>query len=227
MKKAAFFVVFSVIAVSLFAQSGDIFIGYYNCFLGYLKRSNTDLTDTLIEEYISDYDWRFYQRNRNNEFEWPDILEQHRDRLRQAVLEHDADSEYGIAYSVEFGTYDFAKRGFPIDIRRGTTMSINSRGADSKLKPMAIFLEDFEKYSFFPIGRDEANELIKSRTDNETGEINRRLTILIYFKMGNFSGQAYSGLVTRLGSGYFPVTGTIINIEAYNGDAKIGDLMAE
>jgi len=215
-----------MMALSLFAQSGDIFIGYYNCFLGYLKGANTELSDKLIEEYVSDYDWRFYQRNRNNEFEWPGIAEQFRENLRQAVLDHDVNSEYGVAYSVEFGLYDFSRGGFPVEIRRGTTMSLNSRGSDSKLSPIAIYLADLEKYKFFPIDREAANELIKSRID-DSGEVNRRLTILIYFRMDSFFGQAYTSFVNRLGRGFYHVMGTIVNIEAYNGETKIGDLMAE
>ena len=217
--------VFLVAAVSLFAQSGDIFIGYYNCFLGYLKGSNTELSDKLIGEYVNDYDGRFYQRNRNNEFEWPGIAQRFREDLRQAVLNHDMNSEYGVAYSVDFGLYDFNRGGFPIEIRRGTTMSLNSRGSESKLSPIAIYLTDLEKYNFFPIDKESANELIKSRID-ESGEVNRRLTILIYFKMDSFVGQAYTSFVNRLGKGFFHVMGTIVSIEAYNGETKIGDLMA-
>ena len=226
MKKAALVVVFSVAAASLFAQSGDIFIGYYNCLLGYLKGTSAELSDKLVEEYVNDYDRRFYQRNRNNEFEWPGIMERFREDIRQAVLNHDADSEYGVAYSVEFGLYDFNRGGFPVEIRRGTTMSLSSHGSDSKLAPIAIYLPNLEKYNFFPIDREAADDLIKSRTD-DSGEVSRRLTILIYFKMDSFSGQAYASFASRLGRGFFHVMGTIINIEAYNGEAKIGDLAVE
>lgn len=91
---------------------------------------------------------------------------------------------------------------------------------------MALWLNGFSKYNFFPMSKDKAKTFQTERKDRY-GDIDRKIILVIHYSVEDFNSKQYKEIEKNFAnSGYTPVVGNITSIEIYNEkNKKIGDLI--
>ena len=163
-------ILFFSISNLLFAQSNQSQINYETMFYIYMKGTNTDLSNQIITNFIRDYHPSIYRSSHSNEFEWHDILDNHRVVISSKTTAIDLTSEYFLITGIELGNYDFDLEGFTVIINEGTYIPFYGAEQPGSLssysKPIALFLSYFNEYNLLKMSRNDGNAFLRARTRN-------------------------------------------------------------
>jgi len=228
MKKVISICFLFMVTVPLFSQNREQVMDYRDCFFAFIKGTNLSITDQLIEQYINDFHQDFYIKSRRNEFEWREGVKKYREEFDQGLISYGNNNVVYIALtSIEINNYDFDKNGFPVTIKETTFLSLRSTELTYKqLNDVGLYFPNLSKYNFVAISADKASDFIKSRTNQNTGYVDRKVTLRIYFKIAPFNTSEYKSIANSMGSRYYTVLGIIDHIEAFDNTTKLGDLVS-
>ena len=236
MKKLLMFLCTSLLCFSIFAQVdwGEN-LKWKEAFYTYASGENLTLNENqkmfLIKQFFSE-DWRQFHED---EFEWEDHKVNDVKAIQDEIntFNNYKDKKYYLVTSAEFGKYDFEKEGYPVEIAEGIYFplerpynSLATYGEKESIPSMALWLNDFSKYNFFPMSKDKAKTFQTERKDRY-GDINRKIILVIHYSVEDFNSKQYKEIEKNFAnSGYTPVVGNITSIEIYNEkNKKIGDLI--
>jgi hypothetical protein len=192
----------------------------------FYKGTNTELTEEIVTNYIRDFSESDYNY-RQNEFEWPAVLERHRTELASRINNANLSAEYTFQTGSSLGNYNFDLGGFDVGFnieylflrKRGLSIGEGSGYTELNSKAILIFLSNPNNYNFLSMDRDRANALINSRTRD--GNVNRNITLHISFNISNFFPDTGIFLIAQMSNS---VSARITKIDVYDGDTKIGEL---
>ena len=202
-------------------------VNYRDLLYVYYKGTKTELTDEILTNYINDFYEDDYKNHRQNEFEWPAVINKHRTELTSKINEANLSTVYTFQTGASFGTYNFEKEGFDVGIdmeylfvaRNGLSVEQGRVDTDLNSKAILIFVNDINSYNFFKIERNKANALVNSRTSN--GNVNRNITLHISFTINNFFPDVGLFLIAQMNNS---ISARITKIDIYDGPNKIGEL---
>lgn len=202
----------------------------------YLKGSKTSISEDEYLNYAKAMEYSVYKKYINDEFEWHDQFQLLKKNFDSAIANADLDSEYTVVTNVDFGDFDFSSEGFPVSIGEGTFFPLgradkdwNSSRSSIFMKQVALKLDGFEKYNFFPMPKDQAKTFLQGRKYSN-GSVNREITLQIKYKIASYDSSEYKAFSDlALSNNYLPVVGIIQSIEVYDASnskdvKKIGTL---
>ena len=185
----------------------------------------------LIKKDFYD-DWKQFHED---EFEWEDHKANDVKAIQDEIntFNNYKYKKYYLVTSAEFGKYDFEKEGYPVEIAEGVYFplerpynSLATYEEKKSIPSMALWLNGFSKYNFFPMSKDKAKTFQTERKDRY-GDIDRKIILVIHYSVEDFNSKQYKEIEKNFAnSGYTPVVGNITSIEIYNEkNKKIGDLI--
>jgi len=196
----------------------------------YYKGTNTELSDSIVANYIHDYYESDYTNNRQNEFRWSAVLNKYRNHLASRINAVDLSTTYSFRTEASFATYNFDLGGFDVGNnieylfvdRRGLTINAGRTDTGLSSKGILIFMNNISGYNFLRMDRNEANALVDSRTRN--GNVNRNITLHIFFNIVNFFPNTGIFLIAQMNNS---ISASILKIDVYDGTKKIGELSSK
>jgi hypothetical protein len=228
-KKTCLFLVGFVCSTILFAQSDPVFAEYPDLFYAYTKGTKLELSNEILSNFIRDLYPDEYQQHAQNEFEWHDILNKYRTEISSKVSNINLTEEYFFPLNKELGEYNFEKEGFNVKIDERISFIPRNKGLyEAYSKKIDLYMPDISKYNFFKIGKDDANNFLKSRAktggSSGTANVDRKVILVIFFTIIDYSSAEYANYIRKKILFGYPVVGKINKIEVYDGMTKIGDL---
>jgi uncharacterized protein (TIGR02145 family) len=219
-------IVGAVAAGMAFGQSAGI-PKYQDMLHVYYKGADVQLNDQVVTNYIADFYESDYKSFRQNEFQWPGVLNKHRTQLASRVQSADLSKRYSIPVNVNLGSYNFEKGGFDVRLRigylfvtkQGCTIEGGSTHTGLNSRAMLIFLEDIEEYNFLKMDKNAANAFVVSRTKD--GNVNRGVTMNVSFSISNFRPNTGIFFIAQQSNS---ITGRVSSVVVYNGQNKMGEL---
>jgi len=196
----------------------------------YFKGTNIELTDEIVTNYIKDFYESDYNNYRQNEFEWPTILNKYRTELTSKINNTNIATVYTFQTETSLGNYNFEQGGFDVNInmeylfvtKRGLSIGGGTVYPDVASKGILIFMNSISSNNFVKMERDKANAFITSRTRN--GNVNRNVTLHISFSISNFFPDTGIFLIAQSNNS---VSARIVKIDVYDGNTKIGELASK
>lgn len=209
-------------------------LDWKKAFYAYAAGSNLTLNESQKMYLIYNYFYKDYQQFHEDEFEWED----HKNADVKAITEEIAtfkdykDKKYYVVTKAEFGSYDFERQGYPVEIANGVYFQFNRAHQYAKYEDfnsvpdMALYPVDFGKYNFFPMEKEKAKTFQAERKDRY-GDIDRSIILVVHYQIEDFTSKAYKDIEkTFASSAYKPVAGNISAVEIYDkNNKKIGDLI--
>lgn len=166
---------------------------------------------SVNKEYAQEFGYRFKTKRfievKNDEFEYNRFINKIKNKLSNLIPEYADRNTFKIYANINFGKYDFDKKGFPIiwdnidnfKVLKSIT-TIDSRDIDGEfVKPTdlrVLFSNYSGKYSFLPLSEERANYLIKYRKKNNGG-VNRKFMLKIYFNIENLIIKKLNNDITK------------------------------
>jgi hypothetical protein len=193
----------------------------------FYKGTRINLTDEVVINYIKD----FYENDynyRQNEFEWPSIMDKRRSELASSVSNANLTNTYTFQTGARLGNYNFDRGGFDVSInmeylfltKRGLSVGDGTIYPDVASKGILIFINSINGFNFVKMDRNEANAFINSRTKN--GSVDRNITLHISFGIDNFFPDTGIFLIAQSNNS---VSARITKVDVYDGPKKIGELV--
>ncbi|WP_443739469.1 DUF4852 domain-containing protein [Treponema sp.] len=230
MKKILSMIFASFLCLGLFAQEdwGDV-LDWKKAYYSYVAGTDKQLNDNQYMYLIYQYFYDDYKQFHNDEFEWED----HKANDIKAINEEIAscknykDKKFYVVTRAEFGSYDFEKQGYPVNLPEGTYFSYQRSSVNSwndATSDMALYMPDMTKYNFFPMEKSQAKTFQTARKDR-WGEIDRNIILVIHYTIEDFGSEKYKKIEKQFAP-IQPVVGNISSIEIFDeNNQKIGDLI--
>jgi hypothetical protein len=214
----------------------EIQISTKEAFFIHYKGNKTQPSPSELELYISTFYPDEYTKYKQNEFEWKKLQEKILGEINQEINNLKQEAIFIIEINAVVGNYDFKKEGFPIYLSRdfasygwetssyGNTIYVDIGGSAGTFGGLrvALYLKDFDKYKFAKVSPDEAKAFLDNRNNlySEYGlkfELYRSVTLVAYFKLGNFTSSEYKGYLKAI-PGYYThaIPGIIDHIEIWD-----------
>jgi ABC-type glycerol-3-phosphate transport system substrate-binding protein len=231
MKKVCFLFIWLLTSALLFSQARPSIANHENLFYSYFRGTNRELTNEIITNFIRDYSPAEYRNNHQNEFAWRDIINRSRTQISSRIANVNLSTEYYFDMTINLPNYDFDREGFPVRIsdsylcfnRDGFSFGPPTVNIFSDVGPYSrhiiLFLGNISSYDIYKLNSVAANAFLRSRTRN--GNVDRRVTLRVYFEINNFSPNTAGILIAQTN---FTVAGQITRIEVYDGQNRIGEL---
>ena len=182
---------------------------YYN-----FNKQGTNEAGSLAKEYIYRFQKELYNKGNNDEFEREKVLQTANALLRDEVQKVDFTQKYCIYTTMEFGEYDFAKKGFPIQKETLQSSSLIIANSEGQYQPIGLSFSNLKDFQFVAVPEDEASQLIKrvkSRMDI-AGNVSRKVYAIINFEIST----------SKIGERQ--LQGKIVDIELYEFPIKVQGL---
>jgi hypothetical protein len=176
-------------------------------FLYYTKQRANE-AGLLANEYLYRFQKELYGKGSNDEFEREKMLQASNTLLRDEVQKADFTQQYYIYTTMEFGEYNFAKKGFPIQSDDSGLIIADSEGQHP---PIGLSFSNLKDFQLVSVPEDEASQLIKrvkSRKD-VGGNISRKVYAIVNFE------------VSPSKVGERQLQGKIVDIELYEFPVKV------
>ncbi|MDR1226266.1 MAG: DUF4852 domain-containing protein [Prevotellaceae bacterium] len=181
-------------------------------FLYYTKQRANE-AGSLANEYLYRFQKELYGKGSNDEFEREKMLQTSNALLRDEVQKVDFTQQYYIYTTMEFGEYNFAKKGFPIqkEALQSDGSGLIIANSEGQHPPIGLSFSNLKDFQLVSVPEGEASQLIKrvkSRKD-VLGNISRKVYAIINFE------------VSPSKVGERELQGRIVDIELYEFPVKV------
>lgn len=210
---------------TVISQENEKKIEYNDCLYAFLQGTGQTISDSLATQYMIINDYKNYQKYHKDEFEWDDKLSACKKNLIDSVSSYNPNTNYFIATGIEFDKYDFDKLGFSVIIKDGQFFPLKpDNWFNTSIKNIGLGVKDFSNYNFIAMDKDVAKKFLNSRKTS-SGNIDRKITIIIHFTLMSFSNKEYSSITVNIDKNiYFPLVAVVKTIEVFDKTTKIGEL---